>query len=150
MGGLAEGDRKEGDFILRGLVTELAARGLKADYRSVWNFVRRPTARAHWCGTAAGGPERPQLCMQRAIARRYGDELACRSAPVAVIWALQARAARSFTLQVVEQAPRRSEVDGVKSFCESVIDRTQCVARLADPTIAVAQARQARRRAQFP
>ena len=39
MGGLAEGDRKEGDFILRGLVTELAARGLKADYRSVWNFV---------------------------------------------------------------------------------------------------------------
>ena len=59
-------------------------------------------------------------------------------------------AARSFTLKVVEQAPRRSEVDGVKSFCESVIDRTQCVTRLTDPTIAVAQARQARRRAQFP
>ena len=27
------------DFILRGLVAELAERGLKVDYRSVWNFV---------------------------------------------------------------------------------------------------------------
>jgi len=55
-----------GDFTLRGLVKELAGRGLKADYRAVWNFVhaekvsfkknrarqragpprRRPTARA--------------------------------------------------------------------------------------------------------
>jgi transposase len=30
---------KEGDFTLRGLVAELAERGLKVDYRSVWNFV---------------------------------------------------------------------------------------------------------------
>ncbi len=30
---------KEGDFTLRGLVDELAARGLKVDYRSVWEFV---------------------------------------------------------------------------------------------------------------
>ena len=30
---------KDGDFTLRGLVTELAARGLKVDYRSVWEFV---------------------------------------------------------------------------------------------------------------
>ena len=29
----------EGDFTLRGLVAELAARGLKVDYRSVWEFV---------------------------------------------------------------------------------------------------------------
>ena len=29
----------ERDFTLRGLVGELAARGLKVDYRSVWNFV---------------------------------------------------------------------------------------------------------------
>jgi transposase len=29
----------EGGFTLRGLVTELAERGLKVDYRSVWNFV---------------------------------------------------------------------------------------------------------------
>jgi transposase len=27
------------DFTLRGLVVELAARGLEVDYRSVWNFV---------------------------------------------------------------------------------------------------------------
>jgi transposase len=27
------------DFTLRGLVTEFAERGLKVDYRSVWNFV---------------------------------------------------------------------------------------------------------------
>jgi transposase len=30
---------REGDFTLRGLVAELAGRGLKVDYRSVWEFV---------------------------------------------------------------------------------------------------------------
>jgi transposase len=30
---------RDGAFTLRGLVGELAARGLKVDYRSVWNFV---------------------------------------------------------------------------------------------------------------
>lgn len=30
---------KEGDFTLRGLVAELAERGVKVDYRSVWEFV---------------------------------------------------------------------------------------------------------------
>jgi putative transposase len=30
---------KSGDFTLRGLVNELAERGLKVDYRSVWEFV---------------------------------------------------------------------------------------------------------------
>jgi len=30
---------KAGDFTLRGLVAELAKRGLKVDYRSVWSFV---------------------------------------------------------------------------------------------------------------
>jgi putative transposase len=30
---------RERDFTLRGLVAELAARGLKVDYRSVWSFV---------------------------------------------------------------------------------------------------------------
>ena len=29
----------QGDFTLRGLVAELAGRGLKVDYHSVWNFV---------------------------------------------------------------------------------------------------------------
>ena len=30
---------QEGDFTLRGLVAELAERGLKVDYRAVWQFV---------------------------------------------------------------------------------------------------------------
>ena len=30
---------RDGAFTLRGLVAELAERGLKVDYRSVWNFV---------------------------------------------------------------------------------------------------------------
>src|SRR5262245_1177061 len=30
---------KDGDFTLRGLVGELADRGVKVDYRSVWEFV---------------------------------------------------------------------------------------------------------------
>lgn len=30
---------KEGDFTLRGLMAELAGRGLKVDYRSVWELV---------------------------------------------------------------------------------------------------------------
>ena len=36
---------READFTLRGLVAELAERGLKVDYRSVWEFVHaeRPT-----------------------------------------------------------------------------------------------------------
>ena len=33
------GRMKERDFTLRGLVAELAERGLKVDYRSVWEFV---------------------------------------------------------------------------------------------------------------
>ena len=32
---------RERDFTLRGLVTELAERGLKVDYHSVWDFVHR-------------------------------------------------------------------------------------------------------------
>jgi putative transposase len=30
---------QRGDYTLRGLVAELAERGLKVDYRSVWTFV---------------------------------------------------------------------------------------------------------------
>jgi putative transposase len=33
-----------GDFILRGLVVELAERRLKVDYRSVWEFVHAEKA----------------------------------------------------------------------------------------------------------
>jgi putative transposase len=56
---------KDGDFTLRGLVAELAARGLKVDYRSVWEFVHAEKlsfkkkrggwrARASGRGAAAG------------------------------------------------------------------------------------------------
>ena len=34
-------ERIEGPFTLRGLVVELAERGLTVDYRTVWSFVRR-------------------------------------------------------------------------------------------------------------
>jgi putative transposase len=56
---------KGGDFTLRALVAELAARGLKVDYRSVWEFVHAEKlsfkkkrggwrARASGRGAAAG------------------------------------------------------------------------------------------------
>ena len=66
---------RQEDFTLRGLVAELAARGLKVDYRTVWNFVHaqklsfkknsgRQRARAWRRGAPAGavdkvsGPDR--------------------------------------------------------------------------------------------
>ena len=60
---------KDGDFTLRGLVAELAARGLKVDYRSVWEFVhaeklsfkKKPGgwgARPARRGTAAGAMDK--------------------------------------------------------------------------------------------
>ncbi len=36
---LADATVPEGDFTLRGLVAELAERGLKVDYRTMWEFV---------------------------------------------------------------------------------------------------------------
>ena len=41
---------KEGEFTLRGLVAELAERGLKVDYRTVWNFVHaeKPASKKAW------------------------------------------------------------------------------------------------------
>ena len=57
-----------GDFTLRGLVAELAARGLKVDYRTVWSFAHRAglsfqknrsgkRARTARCGPAPGALE---------------------------------------------------------------------------------------------
>jgi len=63
---------REGAFTLRGLVAELAERGLKVDYRSVWNFVHaeklsfkknrrgqrtRPSRRGAAASAMAGPPE---------------------------------------------------------------------------------------------
>jgi putative transposase len=60
---------KDGDFTLRGLVAELAVRGLKVDYRSVWEFVHAEKlsfkkkrggwrARASRRGAAAGAVDK--------------------------------------------------------------------------------------------
>ena len=38
-------ERSKRDFTLRGLVVELAERGLKVDYRTVWNFVHAENLR---------------------------------------------------------------------------------------------------------
>jgi transposase len=60
---------KQKDFTLRGLVAELAERGLKVDYRSVWNFVhaeklsfkkkpRRQRTRSSRRGSQAGAMDK--------------------------------------------------------------------------------------------
>lgn len=51
---------KERDFTLRGLVQELAGRGLKVDYRSVWAFVHaeKLSFKKNHSGQRAGSPRR--------------------------------------------------------------------------------------------
>lgn len=53
---------REKDFTLRGLVAELAARGLKVDYRSVWNSVHAEKLsfkkKASWPANAIGATSR--------------------------------------------------------------------------------------------
>jgi transposase len=62
-------ERIKADFTLRGLVAELAERGLKVDYRSVWEFVHAEKlsfkknrsgwrARSSGRGTAAGAVDK--------------------------------------------------------------------------------------------
>jgi transposase len=48
----------EPDFTLRGLVVELAGRGLKVDYRAVWNFVHaeRLSFKKNRAGARTGSP----------------------------------------------------------------------------------------------
>jgi len=52
----------EKDFTLRGLVAEFAERGLKVDYRSVWNFVHaeRLSFKKKLGGERTGAPRRRQ------------------------------------------------------------------------------------------
>lgn len=50
---------RERDFTLRGLVAELGERGLKIDYRSVWEFVHAEQLtykKRHWSPSSATGP----------------------------------------------------------------------------------------------
>jgi putative transposase len=50
----------EREFTLRGLVSELAGRGLKVDYRAVWNFVHaeKLSFKKNRAGQRAGSPRR--------------------------------------------------------------------------------------------
>jgi transposase len=51
---------KRGDYTLRGLVSELDGRGLKVDYRSVWNFVHEQgqSFKKNRAGQRTGSPRR--------------------------------------------------------------------------------------------
>ena len=53
--------RGERDFTLRGLVAELAERGLKVDYRTVWTFVHdeKLSFKKNRAGQRAGSPRHP-------------------------------------------------------------------------------------------
>jgi transposase len=55
---------REKDFTLRGLVAELAARGLKVDYRSVWSFVHDEKL-SFKKSVVAGERERPDVARRR-------------------------------------------------------------------------------------
>ena len=74
-------ERAKRDFTLRGLVTELAERGSKVDYRSVWEFVHaeklsfyprdgRERPRAFWCELA-----RKKTWSMGCCARESGDAI---------------------------------------------------------------------------
>ena len=56
---------RQGAFTLRGLVAELAERGLKVDYRSVWNFVHAEKL-SFKKSVAAGERDRPDVARRRA------------------------------------------------------------------------------------
>ena len=50
---------RSGDFTLRGLVAELGDRGLRVDYRSVWEFVHAEQLtykKRHWSPSSATVP----------------------------------------------------------------------------------------------
>ncbi|MGB3660348.1 MAG: IS630 family transposase [Pseudolabrys sp.] len=61
---------KDGDFTLRGLVVELAERGLKVDYRSVWEFVHAEKL-SFKKSVVAGERDRPDVARRRAQWTKY-------------------------------------------------------------------------------
>jgi transposase len=65
---------KEGDFTLRGLVAELAERGLKVDYRSVWEFVHAEKL-SFKKSLVAGERDRPDVARRRAQWTKYQDRV---------------------------------------------------------------------------
>jgi transposase len=65
---------KDGDFTLRGLVAELAERGLKVDYRSVWEFVHAEKL-SFKKSVVAGERDRPDVARRRAQWTKYQDRV---------------------------------------------------------------------------
>ena len=66
---------KDRDFTLRGLVVELAARGLKVDYRSVWEFVHAEKAQLQKKSVVASERDRPDVARRRAQWSKYQDRV---------------------------------------------------------------------------
>ena len=62
------------DFTLRGLVAELAERGLKVDYRSVWEFVHAEKL-SFKKSVVAGERDRPDVARRRAQWIKYQDRV---------------------------------------------------------------------------
>jgi transposase len=61
---------KDGDFTIRGLVAELAGRGLKVDYHSVWDFVHAEKF-SFKKSLVAGERDRPDVARRRAQWTKY-------------------------------------------------------------------------------
>lgn len=62
-----------GDFTIRGLVAELAGRGLKVDYHSVWDFVHAEKLSIK--KSVAGERDRPEVARRRAQWTKYQDRV---------------------------------------------------------------------------
>src|SRR5437899_3001493 len=63
-------ERTQRDFTLRGLVAELAERGLKVDYRTVWSFVHAEKL-SFKKSVAASERDRPDVARRRAQWTKY-------------------------------------------------------------------------------
>ena len=67
-------ERIKHDFTLRGLVAEFAERGLKVDYRSVWEFVHAERL-SFKKSVVAGERDRPDVARRRAQWLKYQDRV---------------------------------------------------------------------------
>ncbi|MDB5609186.1 MAG: Transposase [Bradyrhizobium sp.] len=68
-------ERTKRDFTLRGLVAELAERGLKVDYRTVWSFVHDEKLSFEKT-VVAGERDRPDVARRRAQWVQYQNKVA--------------------------------------------------------------------------
>ncbi|MBR1278924.1 IS630 family transposase [Bradyrhizobium sp. AUGA SZCCT0283] len=65
---------RDGDFTIRGLVAELAGRGLKVDYHSVWDFVHAEKL-SFKKSVVAGERDRPDVARRRVQWTKYQDRV---------------------------------------------------------------------------